>query len=40
MQTDYDYNMGNLTYIDIQEYLKKKDIERYRDLINRLGLRR
>ena len=22
------------------DYLKKKDVERYRDLINRLGLRR
>jgi len=26
MQTDYKYNMGNLTYPDIQDYLKKKDI--------------
>ncbi len=26
MQTDYRYNIGNLTYLDIQEYLKKKDI--------------
>ena len=26
MQTDYQYNMGNLAYTDIQEYLKKKDI--------------
>ncbi len=26
MQTDYQYNIGNLTYVEIQEYLKKKDI--------------
>ena len=26
MQTDYKYNMGNLSYPDIQDYLKKKDI--------------
>jgi creatinine amidohydrolase len=26
VQTDYKYNIGNLTYVDIQEYLKKKDI--------------
>jgi creatinine amidohydrolase len=26
VQTDYRYNIGNLTYLDIQEYLKKKDI--------------
>ncbi len=26
MQTDYKYNIGNLTYVDIQDYLKKKDI--------------
>ena len=26
MQTDYKYNIGNLAYVDIQEYLKKKDI--------------
>ena len=26
MQTDYKYNMGNLAYPDIQDYLKKKDI--------------
>ena len=26
MQTDYQYNIGNLTYVDIQDYLKKKDI--------------
>lgn len=26
MLTDYKYNIGNLAYVDIQEYLKKKDI--------------